>query len=142
MSADVKPRVVRVITETAQALTSTGDKATLSFPESANIVEIGVVIATVTAPTGTPVVAFDRRITAGSDTGRVDAGIGSITKAVASLTAGKILRKQVSVEVSAGDQVVVEVTTAAGGAALTAIPYVVYYLSGSGAVEGDYVASA
>ena len=86
---------------------------------------IGVLIPV--APTVTaPVVDFDRRITPGSDTGRVDQGVGRMTfPAVADTPIGEVVYKNVSVDLNPGDEVSVQVVTAAtAGAGLPFMEYI------------------
>jgi hypothetical protein len=85
-------------------------------------------------------VAFDRRITAGSDTGRVDGGVGTLI--IPGLTAaGKIVYKEVAVDLDAGDEIVPEVTEAAASGAAR---YFVEYINrhSTPANEADLVLSA
>lgn len=94
------------------ALTSTGDKFTFSPGGPCDVVRWGL-LWTVTAG-GAPVIAADKRITAGSDTGRVNAALGTITPGAAA--AGTYTYTEPTTgpwELNPGDQVVIEVTTAA-----------------------------
>lgn len=90
------------------------------------VYEIGVFITTACTVTS-PVVDFDKRITAGSDTGRVDKGVGTMTfPAVASCAISKVARKVLTtpVDLNPGDEVSVQVTTAATAGA--GIPYLLF----------------
>ena len=139
MSADVKPRLVRAFSDTPVDLTAAGDAGTLIFPEPAQIIKIGVVLTTASA-TGTPVFTVDKRVLPESDTGRVAAAAGTLTKAATALSPGNVLVKDVSAGIATGDQLVFNVGTAATGV-LDGIPFVVYYEMGSG-LESDTVVSA
>lgn len=101
---------------------STGDKIIFSIPFKCNVIEAGMVIEGTEATA--LVVTFDKRITAGSDTGRVDAGVASITVTAAN-NQGKVFVNQpaTAVTLTYGDQVVVEVTTASS-AAKNFVPYI------------------
>jgi len=80
-----------------------------------------------TAPTTTsPVVDWDRRILTGSDTGRIDKGVTVMTfPAVALCPIGSIIYKNVTVDLNPGDEVSVQVTTAAAaGAGFPFLEYV------------------
>lgn len=130
---------------TADVLTATGDhNGTMDIVHPIRVIRIGAYITTATVSSGGIVVAFDKRITKGSDTGRVDAGIGSITIPTATAV-GKQVYKNVRVDVAIGDEIVPEVTTAAaGGGAAGGCHYFVLYqarneLPGN---QSDAVASA
>lgn len=93
---------------------TTGDKATFTFIGPAKIVAIKCVVTSTDAGGGT--VAFDRRVTAGSDTGRGAADIGEITIPAAN-SQGAVLYVDLNdsdITVNAGDQIVVEVTADPG----------------------------
>ncbi len=112
---------------TADDLSSTGDGGQiLDVVEPITVVEVGCLVTTVL--NGAATVAFDRRVTTGSDTGRVD-GLNSDGDAVVTIpdttAAGKYVYKQVRVDLDIGDQVVPEVTS---GATSGACRYVVKYL--------------
>lgn len=118
------------VSETPQSLAATGDMSTILIATPMTIIQLALVISV--APTaGSLVVAFDRRITAGSDTGRVNAALGSLSKGYASLTIGVVLKKDVSVTLDKGDQIVPEITTAT--TAGTGIPFALGYVAGEGA---------
>lgn len=99
---------------TADDLSATGDAAVIwDILRPMTIVRIGALVSTAVVSTGGVVIPFDRRILTGSDTGRVDAGIGTIT-IPAGTAAGKVVYKDITpVDVNVGDQIVPEVTTAA-----------------------------
>lgn len=94
------------------------------FVSPATVLRIGILVTT--APTVTvPVVAFDRRVTIGSDTGRISQGVGNLTfPAVASAPVGTIVYKEVESDVNAGDEISVNCTTAASAGA--GIPFLEY----------------
>lgn len=99
------------------------DKVTFTIDSDIEVVECGVIVAG--ADPGGATIAFDRRVLAGSDSGRVDGGVGAIT-IPASDQQGKVLYEKPSgVVLNAGDQVVVEVT-AEGVTALNVVPYIKY----------------
>lgn len=88
----------------------TGDKATLAVVGPAKIVRIGLLAQT--TDTGDVTVKFDKRILAGSDTGRVSAGIGTVIKASGNKQ-GKYTYKALSdsgITVDCGDEIIVNVT--------------------------------
>lgn len=75
--------------------------------------KVGFLITTATTVTA-PVVDWDRRITNGSDTGRIDKGVAVMTfPAVALGVVGTVIYKNAFVDLNAGDEVTVQVTTAA-----------------------------
>jgi hypothetical protein len=93
-------------------LAATGDSAVVfDITGPITVRRIGVVIAVATVGTAA-VVKFDRRITTGSDTGRGDGDVGALT--VPALAAGKIVYKDVKIDLDPGDQIVPQVTTAQG----------------------------
>lgn len=122
-------------------VSSTGDKRSMYVFKNMTIYEIGLQFTVATTVTAA-VVAFDRRILTGSDTGRVDGGIGILTEpSVGAAAIGKTLKKLVRVDVNAGDEIVVEVTTAASAG--TCRPYVLYRVKEEHlANETDSVVSA
>lgn len=86
---------------------------------------VGFLITTATTVTS-PVVDWDRRITPGSDTGRVDKAVAVMTfPAVALGVIGAVIYKNAAnVDLAAGDEVTVQVTTAATAGA--GIPFLRY----------------
>ncbi|HYE94550.1 MAG TPA: hypothetical protein VEA38_26180 [Terriglobales bacterium] len=110
----------RIFLTSAQiALGSTGDKATFTIPVKMEWYRSQLVIESTSSHATQAVVKFDKRPTAGSDTGRGDGDCGVITKP-ASNVQGKVIYDEPasteSVMLDEGDQVVVEVTTANGDA--------------------------
>lgn len=90
------------------------------------VLRIGVMITTTCTVTA-PVVSFDKRLINGSDVGRVNGalGIGLLTfPAVALCVAGTVIYKEVESDATAGNEIVVQVTTAATAGA--GIPFVEY----------------
>lgn len=138
MARDTHPQL-RFWVETPISLIAVADNLALfSIVDPCVIYEIGILI--VTLGTGSLVVDFDRRITPGTDTGRIDKGLGTISKAAASLAAGKLLSKKIDVRLEKGDQISVQVTTALTTTG-TGIAYMLGYASGAGAFEADEVLS-
>lgn len=94
-------------------LSSTGDKGL--WPPSglpATIRRVAVVVTTaVTTPA--PVLSFDLRPTAGSNTDRVAGGVGTLT-IPASSPLGRVIYKDLNATLLPGQEVVVNATTAAG----------------------------
>lgn len=110
----------------ADVLTALGDAAaTFAILRPLTIIRVGALI-TVAVGGDSASVAFDRRITFGSDTGRIDAALGTLILP-ANTAAGKIVYKDSdpAVDVDAGDEVVPEVTeVSAGGAARYFVEYI------------------
>lgn len=99
---------------TAVSLTSTGDKFVFTPNVPIDIVEWGVVLTTALDAT-LRTIALDKRVTAGSDSGRVNA-VGTTTiSGSAAVVAGKQLyaRPTSPVQINPGEQAVIEVTDAA-----------------------------
>lgn len=97
----------------AADLSATGDKATWN-PSGlpATLRRLAVVVTTaVTTPAA--VVSLDLRPTAGSNTGRVPGGVGTLTIPSAS-PQGRVIYKDLNTTLLPGQEVVVNVTTAAG----------------------------
>jgi hypothetical protein len=94
-------------------LDTTGDKIVFSLPEKFQVSRLGLVVTG--ADTGGGVVKFDRRVLAGSDSGRGDGDVGAITISAAN-NQGKILYEipATAMILNAGDQIVVEATTDTG----------------------------
>ena len=95
--------------KTADNLGATGDDLILDITQPVTVLRIGCLVTTAIVGTGT--IKADRRVTAGSDTGRGDGDVGTLT--MLALAAGKILYKDVRVDLNPGDQIVFEVTAAA-----------------------------
>lgn len=108
---------VWVPVQSAQITSSnaTGDKAIFTIPQKCEVVDARVTVEGTEATAC--VIAFDRRPLAGSDTGRGAADIGSIALTAAN-NQGKVFYDLAArgVILDAGDQVVVEVTTASTAA--------------------------
>ncbi len=106
------------------ALQTPADKAFAKILAAVTILRVGVYITTAMTVTS-PVVDFDRRITPGSDTGRVGSSPARLTfPAVAACVIGAVIYKNCQVDLNAGDEVVFELVTAAtaGGG----IPFMEY----------------
>ena len=100
-------------TASVVSLTSTGDKFVYTPSTPVEVVRVGFV--STIAPGGAPVIAFDKRPTAGSDTNRVNAAFGTITPGA--LAAGQMAYHEPdplteSRILNPGEQLVAEVTTA------------------------------
>lgn len=119
------------------ALTGTGDLQTLTPAVCIEIISWGVIVTT--ALSGTPMVlALDKRITAGSDTGRVDdLAIMTLTSAqVTAAVAGFIVRNRPAPGVTAeqailiypGQQAIIEQATAMGSAG-NGLPFIEFKIS-------------
>jgi hypothetical protein len=107
-------------------LTTAADKATFNFPSPVDVVGWGIIITTLLDVGAGAIFACDRRITAGSDTGRVDAAGGTITTP-ADVAVGKVIYHELTtrLELNAGDQIVIEATDApdTGGAGILFVRY-------------------
>lgn len=102
-------------------ITATGDKALCRVMGPCEAVRIGFLVTTALTTTAA-VVDFDKRVTPGSDTGRVDQGVGRVTAPAAAQAVGKMIHKEVnSVKLVPGEEVVFEVVTAPAEGAV--IPY-------------------
>lgn len=119
---------IQPIGVTADDLSATGDAAWIyDVVSPITVVRIGALVTTVLVGVAC-VVAFDRRILTGSDTGRtagLDGAATGIITIAALQAAGKVTYKDCRVDLNPGDQVVPEVTTAAtSGAARYFIEFV------------------
>jgi hypothetical protein len=92
-------------------LNATGDKAVFSLAMPIKVIRVGLIIQNSDANDAT--IKFDKRVTAGSDSGRVAGGVASLSKP-ASNNQGKYLYKSLddssAVELTCGDEIVVNVT--------------------------------
>lgn len=100
------------------ALTPTGNKGT--WPVSGlpkTIRRLSAVVTTATTAADPCTLSFDIRPTAGSDTGRIDAGVGTLVIPGGTVP-GTVIYKNVSVTVRPGQEVLLRATdaTAAGAA--------------------------
>ena len=86
-------------------------------PFKCQVVLAGLVVTEVCAGTATPVVAFDKRPTAGSETDRGAADIANFV--MATTAAGKVLYDKVAVGtvLNPGEEVIVEIVTQPTGSA-------------------------
>ncbi len=93
------------------------DAHIFNIPQKVMVLEAGVIVEGTDDDGG--VIKFDRRILAGSDTGRGDGDVGAVTLP-ASNVQGKVYYDHVykGSDLDAGDQVVTQVTTAYTGAQL------------------------
>ncbi len=107
------------------AFQTPADKAFAKILAAVTILRVGVYVTTAMTVT-VPVVDFDRRITPGSDTGRVGSSPARLTfpSPVGTAAIGTVIYKNCQVDLNAGDEVVFELVTAAtaGGG----IPFMEY----------------
>lgn len=95
---------------------SPADVAVFGIPFRCAIIEAGMIVTeTCAGGTTTPVVTFDKRPTAGSDTDRGSADVGSLT--LSTTAAGKVMYDLVAIGdiLEPGEEVVAELLTAATG---------------------------
>lgn len=96
-------------TAAAQVVTSTGNKLTASPGQPMDFIRFGAIF-TVAGGSGSLVLAIDKRVTAGSDTGRVE--VATMTVTAAQATAGSVHTLDISpLEIDPGEEVILEVTT-------------------------------
>lgn len=116
--------VIALMVHATIATDSTGDKLTISIPFRCEVVEAAVLVQG-TSSSATPfIIKFDKRVTAGSDTGRGDGDVAVLKKVVSLNQQGKHINGRpggtgqptTAVILKKGEQVVVEVTTANGDA--------------------------
>lgn len=100
------------------ATNSTADIATFPVPYKAKVRMVWALVNGSSSHATAFVIKFDKRITAGSDTGRGDGDIGTVSKTAGSSQQGKFLYEIPStlVTVEEGDQIIAQVTTANGDA--------------------------
>jgi len=95
---------------------ATGDKGYFVIPFRCQVVLAGAVVTeTCAGGDSTPVVAFDKRPTAGSDSERGDADVANLV--LATTAAGKVMYDEDAIGdiLEPGEEVVVELVTAAAG---------------------------
>lgn len=107
------------------ALGSTGDKAIFRVPPGNwDAILTAVAIEGTSSHATQAVATFDKRVLAGSDTGRVDAFLGTFTKPAANVQGNVYYGRPLSKKtLTVGMEVVFEVTVA-NGDAVAATPYV------------------
>lgn len=94
-------------------LSATGDKVTFTPVFPSEIVEFGVIITTVVVGTGM-IFKCDKRVTAGTDTGRGDGDLGTLTPAIAAAVGTKQVSRPTNPgTVVPGQQAILELTTGA-----------------------------
>ena len=108
------------------ALTATGDDFTMTADQPVDVIAVGFLVTATFSSSGNTVVAFDKRPTAGSDTGRGDADVASLSIPTTT-AAGKLFLNELAtpIEIDAGEQIVAQVTTASSSAGSGI--YVVYF---------------
>jgi len=128
---------------TALQTSTTGDKATIPVPFKCRVEYVWALVNTASAHATAFVLKFDKRPTAGSDTGRGDGDVGVLSKTASASQAGKMLyeRPSTHIELNAGDQVIAEVTTANGDACLVDAGVVVEFIGEKFGDNSDYVAA-
>ena len=94
--------------------------------EPITVTRIGFIITTATTVTA-PIVDWDKRVVIASDAGRVDKAVGTMTfPVVADGAIGNVIYKDITpVDLDAGNEICVQVTTAATAGA--GIPFLVYH---------------
>jgi len=109
--------------ETADVLTATGDDFVWSPGTKVEIIAVYDILTV--SVTGTPVVKWDKRVTAASDTGRGDGDIVSMTYPTDPI-AGRVVYKELTTPIVLypGEQAVRDVTTT--GSAGSAIGRIIY----------------
>ncbi len=133
-----RPGYFQLVSSAIVNPSSTGDKTVFQIVEPCTVYEAGFLVTSAIAGTGLGL-SFDRRPTAGSDSGRGTADVALVSSTGATQAQGKCVRKDVSVNLNKGDEVVVEVTTASSGGGVFA--YLKCIAGGQGALEADDVAS-
>ena len=107
---------------------STGDKVIFSVPFKCEVVLVGVAVTGASTHATGFVLKFDKRPTAGSNTGRGDGDIGVLSKTASTNEQGKVLYERVGstapVMLDEGDEVVAELTTAHGDSLSIGVPFV------------------
>jgi hypothetical protein len=103
----------------AVPLTPTGNKGTWPVTGLAKTVRrLSAVVTTTTTAADPCTLSFDLRITAGSDTGRVDAGVGTLIIPGGTVQ-GTVVYKNVGVVVKPGQEVLLRATDAAAAGVAT-----------------------
>ena len=97
----------------AADLSATGDKATWAPTGLPATLRRVAVVVTTAVTTPAAVISLDLRPTAGSDTGRVTGGVGTLIVPAAS-PLGRVIYKALNSTLLPGQEVVVNVTVAAG----------------------------
>lgn len=110
--------LIPLMTGAALASNSTGDKATIGVPFKAVVQMACVKWEGASTHATAAVIKFDKRPTAGSDTGRGDGDVAVVNKVASVNKQGKVTYKQPASRITLvpGEEVVVEVTTANGDA--------------------------
>ena len=96
-----------------------GDMGTFIIPFKCEVLLAGLVVTEVCAGTATPVVKFDKRPTAGSDTSRGDGDVANF--ALSTTAAGEVMYDEAEMGdiLEPGEEVVVELTAKASGGSPT-----------------------
>ena len=102
-------------TSTADLLTEAADAASIMDVHiPIRVIRVGVLVTeAVDATAADPVIAFDRRVLTGSDTGRGAADVGSVTLPDNTAAGVYVWSDAIKIDLDVGDQVVPQITTAA-----------------------------
>ncbi|WP_028316699.1 hypothetical protein [Desulfatibacillum aliphaticivorans] len=95
---------------------SPADVAVVAINQNCTLMEVGMLVTeTCGGATSTPVVKFDKRPTAGSDSGRGDGDLGVLN--LSTTSAGKVMYDHAGrgTRLEAGEEIVVQLTTMADG---------------------------
>ena len=113
------------------SLTSTADIYTFTIPCKMKPLRVGITVGTTISSSSAPVVKFDRRPAAGSDTSRGDGDVGTVTLST-TVAQGQVYYEDndggtswTTTLLDEGDQVVVQVTTAASSTG-GGVPWIMY----------------
>lgn len=123
-----QPLLVMQNDSTSLDLNNIGDKCSFVISSPIKVKSVGIV--PLSADTGGATVKFDRRVKAGSDSGRVAGACGTLT-IPASDQQGKVLYEDqaasADLQLDAGDEIVVNVTAEGASANAFFKPFVEYY---------------
>lgn len=135
------PQDSQFTSATIADMSSTGDKVTLTPAVPVEIVSFGVICTTVFVAAASLVFKCDKRVTAGSDTGRTDGTLGTLTATAtqAAISPGSLIRSRpdglssafagpapaaANMVVLPGEQAILELTTGiTSGAGIGFIEY-------------------
>ena len=102
-----------------QAITTTGDKLFWAPSQPCYIRQFIGTVTTATTAADPATIALEKRITAGSDTGRVTTGVPAITIPGGTAAGASYYKANLSFLVSPGEQIVLKVTDASAAGAVT-----------------------
>jgi hypothetical protein len=115
-----RPNRVLAEVTAAAAVTGAADIGTWTITGPITVARVGALV-TVAQSGAAPVLSFDKRVTYGSDTGRVAGAVGVCTFPAGGVGVGKTVTVEVRSKLNTGEQIVCAITTVGGAGSVIPI---------------------